>query len=305
MFFSRFGAGVGKIAIPVAALGLAAPASATSVDVELVFFIDYSGSNELRRQNLAGQVESFLNALTNDPAIATARMAIMGSFGNEAVLHQDLTDDVDLLNAAITGSFQNSGGPGDEDYLETLLSALPDLPQILSDLGIDPDDIGFPQDPDTDPDITPLPISYTGGALKSLVVLADEVDQSPRPFNFYQPIFAASEVLVNLIVPPEAEPDPRGPAFSRYNCETSLFGFPQTISSNYALPSIARPADAIFSICDFDDDPVVFFEGFAAAKVDEFRSEAGLPPSTVPVGPAAPMLLAGLGGLAALRRRAA
>ena len=49
-----------------------------SIDLELVFFVDYSGSNETRRLNLAGQMQNFLDAVVADAAIATAKIAITG-----------------------------------------------------------------------------------------------------------------------------------------------------------------------------------------------------------------------------------
>lgn len=267
-----------SIRLPVAAFAavlcsvLANPAAA--VPLELVFMLDYSGSNDARRADLSGRMQSFFDALLADTAIDSVRMAVMGSEFNQATLVQDMTDDINLLETAVTADLANFGGPNDEDYFETMLAALPGQPNFL---GID----------------------YSANAVKSFIVLADEPEQSPGGVGAYIPTFQASDFLVNLIVPYNPNPDPNDVFANEWRCTGSR----GTVSGDGRLALIANPADAIFSICDFDDDPVAFFEQFADAKIAEVRDETGF--VDVPMPASAPLMAIGLAalGLVAVRRK--
>lgn len=261
-------------ALVVASTLLMAP-QAGAVPVDLTFFVDYSPSNQQRRLNLAGQMQGFLDALTADAAIDDARIAIMGSEFGSPLLLQDLTSDAALLEAAITRNLiGNGGGSRDEDYAESLIAALPGQPGFLG-------------------------ISYRDDAVKSLVVLADEPDQSPLHLPFYEIIFDNSDFLLNVIVPYS---DPPLPFYGQYSCISQLFGFGLRISADARLPNLAIPDTGVFSICDFDNDPASFFAGFADAKITEVREESGFIGS-VPEPSPVPLAATGLLALGLTRRQ--
>lgn len=138
------------------------PVSAATV--ELVFFLDYSGSNDARRTAIAGQMGDFIAAMEADSAIDKVKVAVMGSENRDLVLVQQMTDDIGLLNAAITAPIVNSGSSGDEDYLDTVLSALPESGNLT--------DVGGPDKAFGNL----LGIDYSDDAIKSFVVLADQAE---------------------------------------------------------------------------------------------------------------------------------
>lgn len=230
-------------------------ATAATTAVDLVFFIDYSGSNNTRRLNLAGQMQGFLDALLADGSIDTARIAIMGSERTQPILVQDLTSDASLLEAAIVANIDNGGSSLDEDPLDSILPALPNQGNVLG-------------------------LSYDPDAIKSFVILTDEPEQSAGPISFYVPILEDSGFMFNMIVPYTEG----GSASVIDTCVTDILGFPQTLRGDGRLRFVANPADGVFSICDFDDDPTAFFAGFAKAKIDEIEDAAGIAPVPLPGG---------------------
>jgi hypothetical protein len=250
----------------VAALTIAGPASAASVD--LMFVIDRSGSMQDEFDTLADNIANVLSGIAADSRIDSVAAGIV-TFEDSIDLEQTVTTDATALSSALN-SVSVTGG--DEPGLGAMASVLPGG-SLFDSVGWRPDTV------------------------RSLVLITDEDNDSGFGFSSgaygaFQTLIDGAGYLNNVIV-------------SNLTNACSAFGGSSTSGGCEYIPTSRPGGNAAFDLLAFVDDEEAFFQNFVNTKIDEIIDVIGPDPdpNVVPLPAAGWMLIAGLGGLAAMRRK--
>ena len=249
----------------VAALAIAGPASAASVD--LMFVIDRSGSMQEEFDSLANNIANVLAGIAADSRIDDVAAGIL-TFEDTLDLEQTMTTDASALSSALNAV--NVTG-GDEPGLGAMASVLPGG-SLFDSVGWRPDTV------------------------RSLVLITDEDNDSGFGFTSgaygaFQTLIDSTGYLNNVIV-------------SNFGSACAGTGGSSTGGGCEYIPTSRPGGNAAFDLISFVTDEQAFFENFVNTKIDEIVDVIPDPdPNVVPLPAAGWMLLAGLGGLAAMRRK--
>lgn len=260
-----------------ASLG-AAPAAAANFDVDIMFVIDQSGSMAGEFSDLSANISTFINGLTSDASIdsvhaglvtyeeASLGLGVDCGTGDPCLeLDQAITSSVPTLATALSTAAGETFG-GTEDALSAVSAVLPG--GVLFGAS-----------------------GWRSGTVKSIVLITDEDADDALSFTYggltgYAALGQQLDdvgYLNNIIT------------------VSSLFSTYEPASRPISDP--AGDFDALFDLSSFNADPGAFLTQFAAAKLVELQEGPITGGSDVPLPAAAWMLLAGLGGLGAVRAR--
>ncbi|MGG7568244.1 VPLPA-CTERM sorting domain-containing protein [Rhodovulum sp. DZ06] len=261
-----------------ASLG-AAPAMAANFDVDIMFVIDQSGSMDGEFTDLSANISTFINGLTADASINTVHAGLVtyeeaslglgvdcGAGDPCLELDQAITGSVPTLAAALSTAAGETFG-GTEDALAAVASVLPGGVLFGS-------------------------AGWRNNTVKTVVLITDE--DADDAFSFTYGGLTGYAALGQQL-------DDAG-YLNNIITSTGLFATYEPASRPISDP--AGDFDALFDLAAFNADPSGFLTQFAAAKLVELQDGPVTGGSSdVPLPAAAWMLLAGMGGLGAVRAR--
>jgi hypothetical protein len=240
--------------------------ASTVKDVDLVFVIDRSGSMDNEGQTLSDRIGEVLTGLEAAPEIGTAQAAVV-SYLSTPSLVSGITGNVTGLQTAIDG-ITYSGST--ERGLAAMNSVLPGGSLFGS-------------------------IGYRSNTVRSIVLLTDEdADDPGSDYASFTAALKSSGYLNNVIV-------------SNQGSRCQGLGGSNTGGGCEYIPT-ANPSTGAFDLVDFTANTDTFLKEFIAAKIGEViitpPPNPTPTPAPVPLPAAGWMLLAALGGLGFMRRRA-
>lgn len=270
------------------AVGLVAAATASfstqkveaaPVDVDIMFVIDQSGSMSNEFATLGASITTFVNALNASADVNSVAAGLVtyedasqgpgvSCFGGPCLdLAQAITTNVSDLSSALTTASVNTFG-GTEDALAAVDSVLPGGSLFGT-------------------------AAWRNNTIKSVVLITDEdADDGFTYSNSFGVGYAALGAKLDDVN-----------YLNNIITESNLF----STYEDAARPN-NTPQQALFDLDDFTGpgaDPNAFLLQFANAKLQEITT-GGTPTggsTAVPLPAAGWMLLAGLGGMAAMRRK--
>ncbi|MEM8978375.1 MAG: VPLPA-CTERM sorting domain-containing protein [Pseudomonadota bacterium] len=251
-------------------------AVANTVDFDLMFVIDRSGSMSNEFTDLADNLEIVFNGLNNASGIGSLAAGLIvyeggASQSDSELLVQDLTTDVNQLKTAINGV---STRGGTENALIAVDSAIPGGNSFLG-------------------------VSYRPNTVRSIVLITDEDadDESTYSVNGQSSYAGLGAYL-----------DDAG-YLNNIITSSFLFNEYEPAARPEADPATMKDA-ALFDLAAFNADPAAFLTAFTNTKVIESQSAVVFDPtpttpgvSPVPLPAAAWLMIAGLGGLGFASRR--
>lgn len=248
-------------------------AQATTVapkNVDLMFVIDRSGSMSAEGATLSARIGEVMNGIAADSRIGSVQAGVV-SFEDDPLLVSAVTGSVVDLQTAINSIVYDDG---EEDGLQAMASVLPGG-NFFNTAG------------------------WRSNTVRSIVLLTDEDsddnDAGDFPGNFDYAAFGAlldAEGYLNNVI-----------VSNLGNRCSGLGGSSTSGGCEYISTSRPTGGDAAFDLIDFVLDTDTFITNFIDTKIDEIVVTDPVDPGVVPLPAAGWMLLAGIGGLAAMKRR--
>jgi antitoxin component HigA of HigAB toxin-antitoxin module len=231
--------------------------TAATIDADLMFVVDGSGSMGDDFTHLGAGMTTFVNGLRADPRIGSIRVGLVRYSLNQ-LLQINLTDDLTVF----TGLSRGKGNFATENPLQAI------------DFAVTHDEIVYRPD-----------------AVRTIILITDEEGDD---FLTYSNSYGTGVSALNMLL-------------DQHGFLNNIIHNPRKRGSTANYSQIARPHGALFDIADFRADPNGFLSYFAGVKVQEFvdvRTQIAQAPIVTPLPAGAWLLLAGLGALAVVRRRA-
>ncbi len=235
-----------------------------------MFVIDYSGSMQQEFDTLADNIANVLSGIAADSRIDSVAAGIVTYLGTPTLLQSITTDAADLKSDLESITV----GGGTEAGLDAMASVLPGG-SLFDDAGWRPDTV------------------------RSLVLITDEDNDAGANFSSTSAGYDAFETLIddtgylnNVIV-------------SNESSACAEFGGSSTSGGCEYIRTSRPGGTAAFDLLAFVNDEEAFFQNFIETKIEEIVDviDPDPDPNVVPLPAAGWMLVAGLGGLAAMRRR--
>lgn len=253
----------------MAVMSVASAAKAATIDVDLMFVIDRSGSMDDEGATLADQIGEVIDGLAADDDIGSVFAGVVSYASNSssstgAQVVSGLTDDAAALETSIDGI---TYGGRNEDGLGAMSQSLPG---------------------------GSLSLGWRNNTVKSLVLLTDEDDDGPAPndYSAFQQTLIDRGILNNVIV-------------SNLNSRCDGLGGSSTRGGCEYIGSTNPTTGAAFDLVDFVDNTEDFLKGFISTKIAEIENTDPTPGdgAVVPLPAGAWLMLAGIGALGVVRRR--
>ncbi|MEM7290526.1 MAG: VWA domain-containing protein, partial [Pseudomonadota bacterium] len=244
----------------------------TGKNVDLVFVIDSSGSMSNEGATLAARIGDVMSRIVSESggAIDSAQAGVI-SYTDSPTLVSSITDDATALDTAIQGIAPYTGS--EEDGLQAMASVV-NGGSLFNQIG------------------------WRANTVRSIVLLTDEdsddqisegdgFEGDAAGYSAFRAMLENLGYLNNVIVSDRSQ-------------KCSEFGGTGSNDGCEYIPT-AIPSSGAFDLVDFTQNTDAFLAGFIKAKIGEIIITP--PVDIVPLPAAGWLLIGGLGGLVAVKRR--